>query len=678
VSAAALVALVLAFLPPGPAMAQEWNSAAARSLAERATELRLHAQADTGLRSYRTTAHGLVFLLAQVGAGLTEPPRLVKADQLDVEVYWQAPGVSKQQILAWRDGRFLPTDVVYHRDHLGIVTGNFGPRIRIGEGDEVRDVVHPLSPAGLDQYDFALGDTVSLQSGDRRIRLVAVRVRPRFFERPLVVGTLYLDTDTDQLVRFQFGFTPSAYLDPSLEFITVSLENALYEDRYWLPYHQDIEIGRRAAWLDLPARTIIRGSWQVGEYTFNLPVPDSILRGPTIGGPLTPADSGYQWQGSLQDAIGEAAPPVNRQDLEAVRSEVQRIAAHRALDGLPRQRLGANAVSDLVHVNRVEGLAVGLGARLGFGTVVLRPRLGYGFSSHLVTGGLEVTDRWGPATAQIFGGREVRDLSDFPVISLLLNSMTAQEAGNDHGDWVLLTSGGGRLRWGIRTRGSVEVEVRAEHSQSLAVAATPFRGEYRPNPPLGAGTYGIAGLRLERAAAGVAADRDLHGAIRFEIGAGPAGYARVAAEGAWLAPLGPGHLLTRAAGGVGSASLPAYRNFVLGGRGTLLGEPYRAYGGARSAWVSTEWRFPVPFPAIGLGPYASTGNTLILAPLVQLGWADRPAAGMPWTASEGIRPVVGLATEWLMQLIRVEAGVALRGGGFGVTVDVNRSWWGIL
>jgi hypothetical protein len=31
-----------------------------------------------------------------------------------------------------------------------------------------------------------------------------------------------------------------------------------------------------------------------------------------------------------------------------------------------------------------------------------------------------------------------------------------------------------------------------------------------------------------------------------------------------------------------------------------------------------------------------------------------------------------------MRIIRVEAGVALRGGGVGVTVDINRDWWGIL
>jgi hypothetical protein len=40
--------------------------------------------------------------------------------------------------------------------------------------------------------------------------------------------------------------------------------------------------------------------------------------------------------------------------------------------------------------------------------------------------------------------------------------------------------------------------------------------------------------------------------------------------------------------------------------------------------------------------------------------------------------VAGVALELFMQLIRVEAGVALRTGEVGFTVDINREWWGAL
>src|SRR4051794_7275971 len=75
-------------LTVSPLLAQAWNSSGTLALVRRAVNRRLDVQADTSLMSYRTRAHGFVFFLAQVGEGLTEPPRLVKADELDVEVYW--------------------------------------------------------------------------------------------------------------------------------------------------------------------------------------------------------------------------------------------------------------------------------------------------------------------------------------------------------------------------------------------------------------------------------------------------------------------------------------------------------------------------------------------------------------------------------------------------------------
>ena len=59
------------------------------------------------------------------------------------------------------------------------------------------------------------------------------------------MGTLYLDQESAELVRFRFSFTPAAYLDRQLEDISIVLENARFEGRYWLPYRQEVEIRRR-------------------------------------------------------------------------------------------------------------------------------------------------------------------------------------------------------------------------------------------------------------------------------------------------------------------------------------------------------------------------------------------------------------------------------------------------
>ena len=128
-----------------------WNDAQTRALVERATRRRAEQLADTGLVDYRAMARGYVTFMAQVGDGFLEVPRLVKADQLALEVYWRAPNLSKQRIVGRRDTTLLPTDIQYHRDHLGIVQNNFPEFIRIGEGDEVRDVADLVAVADADE-----------------------------------------------------------------------------------------------------------------------------------------------------------------------------------------------------------------------------------------------------------------------------------------------------------------------------------------------------------------------------------------------------------------------------------------------------------------------------------------------------------------------------------------------
>src|SRR5207245_11406918 len=116
--------------------------------------------------------------------------------------------------------------------------------------------------------------------------------------------------------------------------------------------------------------------------------------------------------------------------------------------------------------------------------------------------------------------------------------------------------------------------------------------------------------------------------------------------------------LIRAQGGGASARLPARRAFVLGGRGTLLGDQFRAWGGRRMGLMHVEWRVPVPFPSLGVAPYARTPRTVTLAPYVAVGWADRPVAGTPWVPTEGARRPLGLGVEW-QGVVRCEAGLGL-------------------
>ncbi len=676
----ALSALVLWLtLLPAPLAAQRWNDAEALALVSRGIAARQRTQPDSTLTSYRTRAHGFVFFLAQAGQGLVQPPRLIKADELDVEVYWQAPATSKQVILGWRDGRWLPTDISYHRDHLGIVTNDFGDRIRIGEGDEVRDVVHPLAPDGPASYEYRLADSVRLSGRDGVLRLQEVEVRPRDRRQPLVAGTLSLDAATGTLVRFRFSFTPAAYLDNSLEDISIVLENARLDDRWWLPWRQEIEIRRRVTWLDFPLRSIIRGRWEIGDYELNVAVPPAVLRGPAIAGLRAPRDSGHPWPGPLADAVTGVARPVEAQDIEAVRSEAARIVGAGMLTGLRPERIGVPALSDLVRVNRVQGLTLGLGGAFDLGSgATLRPRAAFGTSDERLTGDLRLEATPSGLHLGISAGRAVRDIADRPLISGVVNSLLSQEGGRDHGDYVLVDHIGVRL--GARLGGNASLSAGAAHerTRSLAVAASPAGGRYRSNPALGTGSIEVArlGLRIERASLDRRSDLDLE--LAAEAGAGSRDYLRGAVHLSALAPLGPGGLRLRVQAGAGSAELPAHRSFVMGGWGTLPGTPFRAWGGRRLVLGALEYRFPVPFPAISLGALASTGSTMTLAPFVAAGWAGGGVGGVPWRPSGRIRPVAGLAAEWFHQLLRADLGISLETGRLGLMVDAGRAWWEVL
>ena len=79
-----------------------------------------------------------------------------------------------------------------------------------------------------------------------------------------------------------FSFTRAAYLDKQLEDISIVLENALVEARFWLPYRQEVEIRRSGTWLDFPARGIIRGRWEIGHYVINVKLPERTFIGPEI------------------------------------------------------------------------------------------------------------------------------------------------------------------------------------------------------------------------------------------------------------------------------------------------------------------------------------------------------------------------------------------------------------
>lgn len=662
----------------------QWNTPRVMELVDRGIALRQRQLADTGLRDYRATARGYLTFLAQLGDAFRLPPKIVKADQIAVEVYWRAPNESKQVIVGLRDTLLLPGDIGYYRDRYGIVQNNFPDRIRLGEGNDVRDVPHPLSPLGRETYDYAFGDSVRIALGDRTITVTEVRVRPRDPSRPAVVGTLYLDQESAQLARMSLTFTRAAILDERIETLTVTLENGLVDGRFWLPRRQELEVARTVRWLDFPARGIIRGRWEICCYEVNQSIPLEEFLGPEIV--ALPPDElrRYPFGGRVVDSIPEDVALATPQDVELVRARAEELVRARALERTRSAALSGRGISDFVRVNRVEGLALGAGGIVGLAEgATLTARARYGFADEQVKASLTIGLDRRVVPLQLFGGRDHRDVGDVAESSTARNSIAAQEFGSDYTNPYEVRSGGARLTLGDRFGARWQLEGAYEAHRPLAVHATPATGAYEPVVPARA----VDGVRLT-----LAADRPytegpfgtifrLAGELRGGVfGGGDVSRRTMGRATITLDVEGSvaGRRLvarTVAAGVVGSDPDPQQLVFM-GGPVSAPGYAFHSLVGRAGVSQRLELRQPAPFFAIPLGRFGRAPATMTLAPYVHAAYVGGPPTF--GDGREGVYPSVGLAGLFLFDLLRVDVARGLRDGRWTFSVDLARELWGIF
>ena len=689
-AACAAFGWLLASATANAAGAQDWNDARSRALVERATARRAQQLADTGLKDYKALAHGYVTFLAQVGEGLAEPPKVVKADELVNEVYWLAPNLSKQRILGRRDTLLLPTDIAYHRDHLGIVQNNFPAIIRLGDGDEVVDVPHPLSRVGLDSYDFAITDSLSMQIPGRTINALEIKVRPKNDRKPGIVGALYIDREDAQVVRMAFNFTRAAFRDDALEDLFVVVENSLVNGRFWLPRRQELEIRRGGTWLDYPIRGVIRGRWEIGEYDVNVGLRPEFFAGPEIVlAPKAVSDT-FHFGGRILDSLPPDVRAVSDADIRKVQEEARSMVRAQALRRPQRVMLAASGVSDFVRFDRAEGFAVGAGiaARLGagFGALV---KARYGADDRTIKGAVAVdwqSASWG---IRAFALRDFRDAGDIQERSRIINSLAVQEFASDVTDPYAVQGFGlgldahdiGGARW--RLDASLErqraLTVRASAAQgsfSPLVAAAPVRavrvaltGE-RPTALFMFGTEVRAGgeLRVSR----LSTDDAIAPIPATTVGRA---FASLNVE----RPFETSRLVLTAAGGAvgGTHEVPPQEWLYFGGPVSSPGYAFHELSALAGAYTRVEWRTPIPAPSIYLGRFGRVPAQATLAPFLQGTYARR-ARFTDIAHPEGVYPTVGVALQPFFDLLRLQAARGLRNGRWTFNLDLSRDFWGIL
>jgi hypothetical protein len=441
-------ALALAALVGAPAAAQDdgdWNSGRALELIQRAQERRQVALSDTGMVDYQADARGFIYFY--LDRRDTGERTLVKTDQVALDVFWKAPNLSKQRIVGLRDERNLPTNIRYHEDHLTVVQDNFGDLIRLGDGDEVADVLHPAAAAGPSAYDYRLADstTIRLPGAEEPVRVYKVQVRPKDASRPALVGSVFVDRRGGDIVRMEFTFTPVSYVDRQLDYINVLLENGLYKGRFWLPNRQQVELRRQVPELGLPAGGMIRGTMRIGNYRFNQNLSPGMFAGRRVVSVPVAQREAFGFEQPIDAELREAGLSAAG-ELGDIRREAAELVGRRLLSGLPGTRIDLSSASGTARYNRAEGLAIGPGVRFSPAErLSIGLRAGYATAAKHAFGEAEV---WRGALPDRVGlgvyANLPRDVGVGPVGSGAMASLTALLAGYDFTDPYFAT--GAELR----------------------------------------------------------------------------------------------------------------------------------------------------------------------------------------------------------------------------------------
>jgi len=686
-------------MPSVKARAQQdttgWNAPRALDLMQRARVRRILPSQDTMLRNYTAKAEGFVYFYLDRRDGAE--PTLINTNQVALELFWAAvkpapgssitpPPLTKQRIVGLREEDRLPNRMYYHLDHLTVVQNGFGDIIRMGDGDEVRDVPHPAAPSSGDIYQFRVADslTITLPNTSEEIRVYEIQVRPMRTDRPALVGSVFVNRATADIVRMAFTFTPASYVDKRLDYISVSLDNGLWEGKYWLPNEQTVEIRRQLEMLDFAAGSVIQGRMRIRDYTFNDSIPLATFTGRTVGIVSREELDRFEFERGLYEDLDESglAPPPS---LAEIRREAGALLGTSKLSGLPGWRLNIESVSSLLRYNRAEGLAFGVGATYAPGLV---------WRADFLAGAALGPERpWGRATFHQETGadglislrvafREPRDFGLRAAVPGLINSVTSLVSGDDYLDTYFVTGGRLSVRLPLQPTLDIETELIAERhrSASLSVASAPFNddAQFRPVLRIDDGDLSAFTVALRRPAP--AQTSGWGATARVEIGAFADGaYVRPTAEAQFDRESADHHrnFSVIASAGFVAGETPSQRLFLIGGQNTLPGYGYRTFAGDRFALVNVESRAGVFEPWVGIRAVGAIGAAGGLRSTASPAPAQPAWATWQTTSTAGIRTSAGAGLSLFWDVLRVDAVRGLNGGKWQVLIGFHREFWDI-
>tara|TARA_B100001123_G_scaffold153424_2_gene177475 strand:+ start:13311 stop:15050 length:1740 start_codon:yes stop_codon:yes gene_type:complete len=578
-----------------------------------------------------------------------------------------------------RDQKVLPTNIRYHLDHLTVVQDDFGDRIRLGDGDEVAAVVHPVAPGSEEIYDFRLRDslTISFPGRSGEVRVYEIQVRPRNSELPGFVGSVFIDQTAATIVRMTFTFTPASYVDRQLDYIRISLDNSLWRNKWWLPYRQELEIRRELPRLDFLMGSVIRGRFEINDYVLNPDLANELFGGTRVTVVSEAQRESYPFTEPLipEADTRELAPTPT---LEEIHAQGLSLMKGHYMSGLSRLRLHLRSASEVFRWNRAEGITAALGFSVRpSNSLAMRAHGGWSFGRGEPTLMLTlIGSQVRPSTGIALTWNELRDLGLFSATSGAINTLAGLTGTYDWTDpWF--SSGIEAFRVFTPAGAPTRVALRWERQEAgVMTVGQADANRFRPVHPVDQGDLTLAEAHTEVA---------LPGNVSLAI-TGRLGRFEPAVEGeatrdavlvgalAWErnTPGTPTRLTARLDGGVAVGEVISQHLFLLGGGGTLLGHPFRSQVGDRFWLARLETVWPLLPPWISLRTFAAAGAATLTedANPIELAWGVNGDAGV--RASAGM----GVALGW--DVLQLDLGRGVAGGKWELVVSVDRRFRGWL
>ncbi|MGH7679991.1 MAG: ShlB/FhaC/HecB family hemolysin secretion/activation protein [Gemmatimonadaceae bacterium] len=271
-------------------LATAFKDAASRTLFYRARAARM--TQDSALISYDVNAYQRIS--AGIGFNRLGRDRLIFRNEQAGRIRWHRdvgiwmditgsrtvlPGIpdigesEAKRALAEESDEMLP--VPYFPGYEPLWGGPEGARPDILEAGPI----HPLAEGSEAYYTYRLGDSVAITLPDHRtFQLRAIEVRPRETRWDALVGTLWFDLASGQLVRAAYRFAvpmhidafvkkqnPDAFEDVPVwvkplifpmhgEISAITIEYGIYEGRFWLPRQRTAEGTGKASFMRVPFR----------------------------------------------------------------------------------------------------------------------------------------------------------------------------------------------------------------------------------------------------------------------------------------------------------------------------------------------------------------------------------------------------------------------------------------